>query len=166
MSQSPTPSSTSWDTLPFEVRDQILYYVRFDVIKAYTQLTADIRDADKGFRDDPERARKRARRFLTESNWADHIACLPNFSAVLRTSRYFHHAMTAIIKFDGKSALKTLQALHRDRTYAVFAFAAHVDRYAGGDRLPLSFVPRMAAMPRRPLKEEREREKRSKEEVW
>src|SRR5277367_232468 len=136
MNQSPRPPSTTWDTLPFEVRDRILYYFCFDVINEYTQLTADIRDAKGDFHNSEDRAR----RFLTESNWADHIACLPNFSAVLRTSRYFHHAMTATIKFDGKSALETLRTLHPDRTDAVFTFAEHIDGY---HELPLSFVPRM-----------------------
>ena len=143
MNQSPA----TWNTLPIEIRDRILYFYCAEVINEYTQLTADIRvayESSWNFRAKGSDTVGAAARFVKDGTWTKHIDYLPKFSEVLRLSRYFHQTISEFIKIDTKSALETLRELHQDRATTVFLLAETLEMDNGDEKLSFDFIPKLA----------------------
>lgn len=141
MNQSPT-----WNTLPIEIRDRILYFYCAEVINEYTQLTADIciaHKSDENIKTDGG-GLGGAVHFMKDGGWTNHVDCLPKFAEVLRFSRYFYQTISEFIKIDTKSVLETLRKLHQDRATAVFILAEVVEMNDGKKKLSLDFIPKLA----------------------
>lgn len=90
---------TTWNSLPTEIRNIVLYLFCLNVVEEYENLDIDWNDVD-GEDDAP-----------VQLKWPKPPECLSSLASALRTCRYFHDVITRIIKVDDESVVDTLQGL-------------------------------------------------------
>lgn len=92
----------TWQLLPAEIRDRILYFFALKVLDEYEELGSDRWNTceqiikSQGF------------------NWLEPVRCLQHFSWGLQTNRYFNNALSNA-KIGGASAIDALQTLQYRR---------------------------------------------------
>jgi hypothetical protein len=96
----------SWNSLPNEIRNHILYFFCLNVIEEYKEFHFDFNDED----DDEEEDNA-----STEIVWPKPPECLSSFASALGTCRFFHDVITQIIKVDGEHVVEILQELQFDK---------------------------------------------------
>jgi hypothetical protein len=95
----------TWDDLPREIRDHVLYIFCLDAIDDYIALTDDFDECIDLV----------GSWFVSPSTfWPRSPQSLRDFSSVFRTCRYFHTVLTDI-KYDAKSPVEILQTLQHNK---------------------------------------------------
>jgi hypothetical protein len=82
----------TWNSLPIEIRNLVLYNFCLNVVEEYNNVQIDVND-------------------ISELKWPKPPKCLSSLASALHTCRYFHNVITRIIKVDGESVVETLQEL-------------------------------------------------------
>jgi hypothetical protein len=118
-SQGTTEFSTkmaTWNDLPLEIRDHIVYFFCLDIITEYDAPPTDIFNSEYYNLDNGKK---------TSSVKLAPPECLSDFDAAVRTSRYFHHAINYNIMFDGNSAASTLKLMQADKFDSIYDTPEH-----------------------------------------
>jgi hypothetical protein len=96
----------TWNDLPFEIRDRIVYFFCLDIITEYDSAPTDIFN--------PEYYKLDEGKQISSVKLAP-PECLSHFGAAVRTSRYFYLSMTNRIMFDDRSAALALKRMQADK---------------------------------------------------
>ena len=89
---------TTWEQLPAEIRDRVLYFFTLRIVNEYTQLAVDPWN-ERNLED-----------INDEYEYYYPVICLQHFSWALRTSRYFYNALNCSI-IDGETPVQILKHL-------------------------------------------------------
>jgi hypothetical protein len=106
---SPALSTTTWNHLPPEIHDRILYFFCLDILTEYEDL------GNNPFSDENVT--------LIQQQPDNSVGgtCLGSLFSALRVSRYFYNSISHVIKFDGKTAVTELKYMQFERIQMITA---------------------------------------------
>ena len=96
-----TRPMATWNCLPTEIRNHILYLFCLNVIEEYKEFHFDLDDEEDNA--------------STELVWPKPPECLSSFASALGTCHFFHDVITRIIKVDGEHVVESLHELQFDK---------------------------------------------------